>query len=69
MKSILTRQDLFDALCDSEYNRFYLRGYIGYVLSVEREDGSGRSFNVRMNHNSNGSGEYITEDIYVRFEK
>jgi len=46
--SITTRQDLVDALFTFDRNQWYQVGnnFLYNILSVEREDGSGKKFNV-----------------------
>lgn len=68
MKTINTRNELFAAMCNGDYERFYLKGRYGFIMAVEREDGSGFSFNVTMNHNSNPKNEYVLETFHVRFK-
>lgn len=46
--NIVTIQDLFAALADSQYREFKLKNRVGFVNGVQREDGSGRRFNVTM---------------------
>jgi hypothetical protein len=48
MPVFVTRFQLFDVLTAGSGKLHVLGERMGYVQSVEREDGSGRSFNVRM---------------------
>lgn len=58
----MTKMQLMAMLFDADHKLFSVNGVTGYIRSIEREDGSGSSFNVMMwNHRTNQ-----TQMIYVK---
>ncbi len=61
----MTKFQLFMAMATNGDAKLTIKGVTGIVVSVEREDGSGSSFNVTM-HVRNKSGRSEQQRFYVK---
>lgn len=62
-----SKESLFAALGASDSCPILINGQIGNLISVEREDGSGKKFNVKLSRFDNVSRKFVTVNIFVNF--
>ena len=66
--NVVNRQDLLQALTlrDTEV---CINGRVGFLQSIEREDGSGFKFNVRIGRYDAKTMRHVTETLFIGFTK
>lgn len=65
---IETREELFSALGAAGNVNVAIAGRIGTLQSVQREDGSGKCFNVTLCRYDNSTMRFVYDKIFVRFK-
>lgn len=65
--AITTKYELFNAMCLSGNQEVLINGRVGLLQSVEREDGSGTKFNVKICRYDNKTFKHVYENIFMNF--
>jgi hypothetical protein len=65
--NVNSKESLFAALGAGDSCPILINGQIGNLLSVEREDGSGKKFNVKISRFNNISRTFVTVNVFVNF--
>ena len=65
--NIVTKNDLFNAMGASGNMEVLINGRVGTLQSVQREDGSGTKFNVKICRYDNKTMKFVYESIFMNF--
>lgn len=61
------KEDLLKALTANDSCPILIGGKVGNLISVEREDGSGNKFNVKISRFDKVARKFVTENVFVNF--
>lgn len=66
---IETKADLQAALVRSGNEMVMVNGRVGTLQSVQREDGSGNCFNIKLGRYDAKTMRFVTETLFLKFTK